>query len=116
MERKNTWVVTKEDVRPARPDGTCFYCGSPVGSRHKNSCVIPKKSVIIDFTIRLPVLVPVSWDKKDVNFHYNESSWCADNLLSMIVDWQNKTGRCLCNLLDANYIQDASGAEDEHAV
>lgn len=116
MERENTWIVKQDDVRPARPDGTCFYCGVPVGGKHKYDCVIPQKSVIVDFTIRLPVLVPVFWDKEQIDFHYNESSWCADNLLSLIESWQEQTGCCLCGVMEANYVRGANSAEDEDAV
>ena len=116
MERKDTWVVKEDDVRPARPDGTCFYCREPLGGRHKDDCVIPKKSVMVDFSIRLPVLVPVSWDKEQIEFHYNESSWCCDNLLDMITDWQEKTGRCLCGAVNATFVADANRWEDANAV
>lgn len=116
MKRTDTWIVKPDDVRPARPDGTCFYCGMPIGDRHKDDCVIPKKSVIVDVTIRLPLLVPDFWDKEQIEFHMNESSWCCDNFISLIEDWQNKTGRCLCGVTDAKFIRDANYHEDKDAV
>lgn len=116
MERKDTWVVKPNDERPARPDGTCFYCGEPIGGRHKSDCVIPSKSVILDFTIRLPILVPISWDKDRIEFRYNDSSWCCDNLLDCISAWQEKTGRCLCGAMTTKFISDANSEEDEDAV
>jgi hypothetical protein len=116
MERKDTWVVKPDDERPARQDGTCFYCGEPIGGKHKSDCVIPQKSVMLDFTIRLPVLVPVSWDKDQIESLYNESSWCCDNLLNYISEWQEKSGRCLCGAVEARYISDANAEEDMNAV
>lgn len=37
-----TWdsKVEPEDERPARADGTCFYCAQPIGDDHVESCVI----------------------------------------------------------------------------
>lgn len=116
MERKDTWVVKPDDERPARPDGTCFYCREPIGGKHKYCCVIPQKSVMVDFTIRLPVLVPASWDKDQIESLYNESSWCCDNLLNYISEWQAKSGRCLCGAVDAKYVSDADADEDRNAV
>ena len=116
MERQDTWVVKPDDERPARPDGRCFYCCEPIGGRHKHDCVIPQKSVMIDFTIRLPILVPASWDKEQIEFCYNESSWCCDNLLNYISAWQDNTGNCLCGAVTAKYVSDANEDEDKNAV
>lgn len=116
MERPNTWTVGPEDERPARPDGTCFYCGEPIGGKHKYDCVVPQKSVMIDFTIRLPILVPASWDKDQIESSYNESSWCCDNLLNYISEWQEKSGRCLCGAVAAKYVSDADSDEDKNTV
>lgn len=33
-------LVMREDERPARRDGTCFYCGEVIGSAHAESCVV----------------------------------------------------------------------------
>lgn len=116
MERLDTWVVTKDDERPARQDGTCFYCHEPIGGRHKPDCVIPEKSVLMNFTITLPVIVPVSWDKDMIEHYYNLGSWCGDNLLSYLERWHEKTGRCLCSILSAQYLRDATKDEDKDAV
>lgn len=116
MERKDTWIVKPEDERPARPDGTCFYCGEPIGGKHKYDCVIPQKSVMVDFTIRLPVLVPNSWDKDQIESLYNGSSWYCDNLLNYISEWKEKSGRCLCDAVEARYVSDADADEDKNAV
>jgi hypothetical protein len=48
MKRPDTWIVKPEDGRPARPDGTCFYCGEPIGGKHKYDCVIPQKAGLDD--------------------------------------------------------------------
>ena len=74
-------VLPKDDgIRPAgRPD-QCFYCRSMVGEEHKKDCVTIDKIVEIEFTVRVPVKVPHGWDQEMINFRYNDSSWCADNL------------------------------------
>ena len=45
--------VKPDDVRPARQDGTCFYCRAPLGSQHEAGCVIRRKTVVVDITMRL---------------------------------------------------------------
>jgi hypothetical protein len=39
MEEIET-IVKPEDERPARRDGTCFFCGRPIGAEHETDCVI----------------------------------------------------------------------------
>lgn len=112
MIKENTYVVRPKDERPARPDGTCFYCGKPIGDRHADDCVIPQKTCVVDFTIRLVTSEPAYWGEGDIEFHYNGSSWCADNLLGYLEEFQNNTGRCMCSLMDAKFIREAT-IEDE---
>lgn len=49
-------------------------------------------------TIEYTVQVPASWDKHMVEFHRNDGTWCADNMvaeLQELIDEERDT--CLCD-------------------
>ena len=75
-------VVLPQDERPARPDGKCFYCHEPIFSTHGPECVIPQKRVRLRVTLEYETYVPRHWDKHSIEFHRNDGSWCADNIVS----------------------------------
>lgn len=110
--KRTDWTVEEYGVRPSGKPNECFYCGAKVGEQHKKNCVIRSRTVNIDFTIHVVMDVPEFWDESQINCHYNYSSWCASNLLSML-DTREETGRCLCNITDAKYMGEATEADEE---
>lgn len=106
----DNWKVTEDDERPARPDGTCFYCKEPIGNEHKPDCVVRSRTVVIRFMVDVVVSVPENWDKTDIEFMYNEGSWCASNLVEML---KEKPG-CLCSCTEAEYVREATEADEEN--
>jgi hypothetical protein len=48
--KKVFWPVIKCDERPARPDGSCFYCEVPFGGEHDVECVIRRQTVVLRVT------------------------------------------------------------------
>lgn len=88
--------VDKDDVRPARNDGTCFYCRQEIGQPHEWECPIPEKTVRVRAVILYDLEVPRSWDKENVEFFLNDSSSCADNQLGRMREYTESHG-CLCN-------------------
>lgn len=90
------WDVTEDDVR-SNPDRSCFYCGIPVGEKHKLDCVIPTSTWRVRMTIEFDWDAPVSWDTDEVEFQLNRSSWCAGNVLSHLQKLADMAG-CLCVL------------------
>lgn len=105
------WEVTKDDVRPARPDGTCFYCMIPIGGRHRDDCVIPTRTWRVKMTVEFDWDEPVSWGAEDVEFHLNDSSWCADNIIAHLEKVAAEHG-CLCAMdpqFDAVKIKEENG-------
>lgn len=115
MTYKNGWTVIPQDVRPARPDGTCFYCSKPLGSEHQEGCVIRTKTVVVDVTFRIVREVPEDWEPSMIEFHMNESSSCADNLFADIDAVADRDDGCLCGQTEAKFIRDAT-AEDEEQL
>lgn len=107
-----SWKVKPDDVRPARPDGTCFYCRVPLGGEHNKGCVIRTKTIVQDFTIRLVLRVPEDWDAAMIDFHKNDSSWCASNIVERIKSVDTDE-RCLCDRTSAKFIREATAADEE---
>lgn len=57
------FTVTEKAQRPAQMNGTCFYCDQPIGSEHKQECVLIKKRVRLLTTIEFETVFPAHWDK-----------------------------------------------------
>lgn len=98
-------LVTADCERPARMDGTCFYCGQPVGGQHTEECVCYTKRIMIRAVVEYEIEVPHSWGKEQVEFQRNEGSWCADNM----IDELNNLGTdddCLCSCVVFEYLGD----------
>ena len=102
--------VTEKAKRSVSNTDTCFYCGQPIGDYHKPECVLISKKVKVRMVVEYEVEVPSHWDKHNVEFHRNDSSWCADsavNELQKIVE--DEESPCLCELARFEYIEDTSG-------
>ena len=99
-------VVLENDygIRPAGKPDECFYCQQKVGQHHKPNCVVIVKKVLVRFTIDIPVNVPHSWSKEDIDFRYNDSSWCADNLIDMLQKHASANG-CICGITRAEMVE-----------
>jgi hypothetical protein len=136
MSNKDWPTVHKRDdgIRPAGSPTKCFYCDQRVGKLHATDCVIVTKLVELRVRVSIPQQrflsgrwqdrVPHFWTANDIEFHKNESSWCADNLLRpqhrAQVFWEagsedgwsvleafkaaNPDG-CLCNILRFEFVR-----------
>ena len=121
MKRKTRWVVEDSDVRPARQDGTCFYCLKPLGEEHEEDCVIRQRTVVIKATIETAITVAESWDKHMIEFHRGESSWCASNFIDELEKrderlrkyFESENMGCLCSAAEFEFLREAT-EEDEH--
>lgn len=104
--------VTLSDTRNTGT-GVCFYCSSPIHQKHDPSCVCLTKRVPVRVALTLNGVthsgswvhtVPQSWDREMVEFHLNDSSWCASNMPLEDVVWDDGCapaddggdGDCLC--------------------
>lgn len=104
--------VLPSDERPARRDGTCFYCSQPLGEAHKAACVIVSKTVVVKVECEVVISVPRDWDAHTIEFARNKSSWCADNLFDDIAEWKDKSGKCMCGTTTISFVRDAT--EEDH--
>ena len=110
MVRKD-WTVGEYSVRPAGKTDECYYCGAKVGEQHKSNCVIREKTIVTRLTIDFVDDVPENWDKEVIDFHYNNSSWCASNILNRLEERNNF--RCLCDVASFEYLRDATEEDEE---
>lgn len=99
------FIVTDKARRPAIDRPVCFYCLRPVGSPHKGDCVLIKKKVLIRMTVEYEISVPASDYKGEIEFHRNESSWCADNAFDELEALRDKHG-CLCHVAKFTCLRD----------
>lgn len=111
---KNWPLVDPDDhgIRPAGKPDACFYCSSVVGTEHARDCVIVTKRVKVRYTLEIEVDVPYAWNKEFFEFHRNESSWCADNVVDEItayVERLDSEGGCVCDNFKAEFISVTDG-------
>ena len=113
MMNRQDWTVTESSTRPAGQPDRCFYCGQLIGEQHKEECVIRSRTVVVDFTFRTVLSVPEFWDEEQIRFHYNDGSWCADNILSELADRSEKIG-CNCSVCEAKFVREADEKDEEN--
>jgi hypothetical protein len=120
MKLVGTDIVKREDERPARRDGTCFYCCQAIGAAHKLDCVIVSKSVVIRLSVDVVIDVPRTWGSETIEFAKNESSACIDGLLVTLGEWAAKddhtpgTCACACGAASVEFLRDAT--PEDHAA
>jgi hypothetical protein len=98
----SNYIVTEKAQRPARMDGSCFYCRQNIGDNHNDDCVLIHKKAIVEMKVRYEVSIPDFWTEGDVLFHRNESSWCSTNMLSEI---DNLAGDCICDIVSCTGVE-----------
>jgi hypothetical protein len=115
--KREDWTVGEEGVRPAGKPDECFYCHSKVGDQHAAECVIRKRTVVVEMTIKYVIDVPEAWDESNIEFHRNESSWCANNArqeLLELFDYVDKAGgSCLCDRVQYKYVREATENDEK---
>lgn len=115
--RHEKWTVIEGDNRPAGPSDRCFYCEQPHGAQHSAGCVIRERTVVVRAIIEYVVSVPEDWDTSIIEFHREDSSWCASNGLGELTKLHErleKSDACGCSLISYRYVREAT-EEDEAA-
>ena len=113
-----TGIVMPEDERPNRRDGTCFYCSQKIGDPHETGCVILRRTVVVRVTVDVVLAEPRDHDKGLIEFHYNDGSWCSDNMFDAMGRWaaqERGEGECVCScaVMRVEFVREAT--EDDHA-
>lgn len=91
----SAFVVTNKALRPASKLYACFYCKQPVGDTHLDDCALIKRKVRVRLTLEYDVSEPASWKPDMIEFHRNDGSWCASNLLGELEELDERN-QCLC--------------------
>ncbi len=107
--RRELWVVGEEAIRPAGLPDRCFYCDAKLGDEHNIGWVMRERTVMVEFTIKMPVLVPEDWTQENMENHWNNSGYCLSNMMNHVDEI--KRG-CLCGCAWVAYVGEAT-AEDE---
>lgn len=97
-------ALNDDGIRPGGYADQCFYCHVAVGHPHRPDCVIVNKKIKMRFIFEVEIDAPHYWTKDNAEFHYGESSWCADNALD-VLEKHKADGKCLCSIFDAEFIE-----------
>lgn len=112
MIHQETHLVTESNgPRPGGPAGECLYCHREIGREHAEDCVCRRRSVVIRATIEYAVEVPENWDQYEIEFHRNDSSWCASNLIDDLRRLDLSEG-CLCAVVKFEFVREATAQDD----
>lgn len=101
-------AVNDDGIRPAGKPDACFYCQQKVGHPHARDCVVVSKKVRLRYTIDVEVSVPHFWTKNEIEFHRNQSSWCAGNIITEIVEYEERveeSGDCMCGKVHCTFME-----------
>lgn len=102
---RDTLVVRPGDNRPLGKADECFYCSQPMGSLHLATCPIPSKKVKVRAIVEYEIDVPIYWDKTNIEFQRNESTWCAGNMIQELEELEKEIG-CLCPVIRYEVVDD----------
>ena len=109
------WPIVERGGPGTRQDPyQCLYCQSRTGDPHGPECVVVSKRVRVRYSFDLEIKVPHHWTSYQIEFHRNDSSWCADNAIRELTDQANGP-RCLCHGFSCEFlttVSDEPFAED----
>lgn len=105
-------ALNDDGIRPAGRQDECFYCRQKVGHPHSQTCVIVQKRVRVRYTFEVDINVPYAWGKEQIEFHRNDSSWCADNAIQELEN-QAEQG-CLCPRFSAEFVRVLDATPTRH--
>lgn len=110
--KRHTWKVDLHSTRPAGKPDECFYCQAKIGDDHRKGCVIRSRTVMVRVSFDLIREVPEDWEASMVEFHMNESSSCADNLIEEISTQAERLG-CACGVTEGVFLREATEEDEE---
>jgi len=101
---------------PEKAKTHCFYCGEPI-SKHKDDCVVPQRTVIVEFKTQMVISMPASWSEEDINFGMNDSCACMSRYVEQLAkETEQEEGVChICSRSEMRFIREAT-EEDHHSL
>lgn len=122
--RQKSWLVQEKEVD--KITRVCVYCRQEIGREHKTDCVLRKKTVLVKVTFEMPVVVPEFWTPHQVEFHWNGSSSCCNNLIDDMQEifkqpdqeidgHKTPVGACLCDsAFEAEFVREMDTDDENH--
>lgn len=110
--KRDSWPVLESEVSDRLFPGRCIWCQTPVGEEHRSDCACRTRTVVIRATFEIVRRVPEDWHDEAVNFHLNDSSWCASNLIHEIEILESHLN-CLCPKFKGEYVREATEEDEE---
>ena len=105
------FLVKPECLRPGYED-VCYYCSQPLGGRHKVGCVLLRRRIIVRVSVDVVEMVPADWDVEMIDFRFNKSGWCVDNIIPDVMaklKEARRGGGCLCSVVKIAYVSETDG-------
>jgi hypothetical protein len=112
--RRSSWPVTQDDLSE-RPNG-CRQCGASLGAEHVVDCARRKRTVVVRMQIEYVIEVPEHWTEDHIEFHRNESTWCAGNAqseLDALFEYTEKQEDCVCLLTKCEFVREATEDDED---
>jgi len=99
---------------PEKASTHCLYCSQPVPN-HTTECVVPQRTVVVQFTTMMVISMPRCFDEEAINFAMNDSSACMSRYVEQLEREANQEeGMChICARSEMKYIREASAEDHE---
>jgi hypothetical protein len=98
---------------PEKANTHCLYCKQPVPN-HTEECVVPQRTVVVEFKTWMVVTMPQCFDEDLINFQLNESSACSSRYVNQLYEEANQEeGIChTCFRTEMKFLREAT--EEDH--
>lgn len=98
---------------PEKANTHCLYCKQPVPD-HSAECVVPQRTVVVEFTTRMVVKMPRCFTEDNIDFSMNDSSACASRYVNQLYAESNSEENIckICHRTKMKYLREAT--EQDH--
>jgi hypothetical protein len=104
-------LVGEDALRPARPDGTCFYCHTPLGEEHARGCPMRQRTLFVEATVQWVEAIPEDWTPADIEDWVESDregeSRRAHLAFANVIDHEG-----LAEITAARYVREATAADE----
>lgn len=121
--RRDSFLVTDDGSTPDRPLVACLYCSAPVDTEHEAGCVMRRRTIVLRATLEYVVRVPEHWTPEHTDFHFNDGTWCADNIAEQHLEPHLGSSledcdrpRCLCDCSRFEFVREATEADEARSA
>lgn len=96
-------------------DAVCRYCKKLSGEAHAEDCVCRQRTVVVSLQLEYVVSVTEDWEESMIEFHRNDGSWCATNLINELDALQERTKKtsCFCSNAKYSFVREATEEDEE---